>query len=116
MDPVVPREDPAPTEIQHLVLARQDTYLTSRAEAVEHIEGTIHELGQMYSKLTTIIDMHHEMTIRIDENMGAALENVESGQRELAVYMNRLSGNQMLILKVFAILIAFSMFFVIFVA
>lgn len=98
------------------MVPQEDAYLSSRAQEVESIEGMIHELGQMYVKLTTIISLHGEMTIRIDENMDNALENTESGFRELITARDRMSSNQWLILKIFAVLIAFSTFFVVFVA
>lgn len=101
---------------QMVVPAREDVYLSSRAQQVENIEGMIHELGQMYVKLTSIIDMQGEMAIRIDENMTTALENTEHGHRELLITLSRVSSNQWLILKVFAVLITFATFFVVFVA
>ena len=62
---------------QHLAAARMhiclctqepagEEYLSSRAQAVESIESTIGELGTMYKKLITIVDMHNEMTIRCE--------------------------------------------------
>jgi len=112
--------DDAPSQeqmaAQEQMVAREDVYLSSRAQQVENIEGMIHELGQMYVKLTSIIDMHGEMAIRIDENLNTTLENTENGHRELMITLNRVSGNQWLLLKVFAVLIAFSTFFVVFVA
>lgn len=101
---------------QEQLVAREDVYLSSRAQQVENIEGMIHELGQMYVKLTSIIDMQGEMAIRIDENLQTTLENTEKGHHELMVALNRVSGNQWLLLKIFAVLIAFSTFFVVFVA
>jgi len=101
---------------QEQMVVREDVYLSSRAQQVENIEGMIHELGQMYVKLTSIIDMQGEMAIRIDENMTSALDNTENGHRELMITLSRVSGNQWLILKVFAVLITFATFFVVFVA
>jgi len=102
-------------ELQQLA-PQEDQYLSSRAQAVENIEGMIHELGQMYAKLTNIIELQGEMAIRIDENMDTTLDNVDRGYKELQVHLSRISGNQWLIIKVFAVLITFSTFFVVFVA
>jgi len=101
---------------QEQMVAREDTYLSSRAQQVENIEGMIHELGQMYVKLTTLIEEQGAVAVRIDENMSTTLENTERGHHELMVGLSRMSSNQWLILKVFAILITFSTFFVVFVA
>jgi syntaxin 5 len=112
--------DDVPTQetlaAQEQMVVREDVYHSSRAQQVENIEGMIHELGQMYVKLTSIIDMQGEMAIRIDENMTTALDNTENGHRELMITLSRVSGNQWLILKVFAVLITFATFFVVFVA
>jgi len=101
---------------QEQLIPREDVYLSSRAQQVENIEGMIHELGQMYGKLTSIIDLQGEMVIRIDENMDTALDNTEKGFQQLIIARDRMSSNQWLILKVFAVLITFSTFFVVFVA
>ena len=100
---------------QQMEVIEQDTYVLSRAQAVEDIEKIIVELGQMYTRLVNIVAMQEEMTIRIDENITTSLQNVESGHGELLKYFDKLSSNQWLILKIFAVLIAFSVFFVVFV-
>jgi syntaxin 5 len=93
-----------------------DSYLQSRAQAVESIESTIHELGDMYKRLVSIVGMQEEITLRIDANMDATLINVESGHNELLKYFDRMSSNRWLIMKIFAVLIAFLVFFMVFIA
>lgn len=94
----------------------QDDYLTSRAQAVENIESTIVELGEMYKRLVHIVGMQEEITLRIDANMDDALEHMDKGHHQLLTYYESISGNRWLILKVFAVLLAFLVFFMIFVA
>jgi syntaxin 5 len=91
-------------------------YLQGRQEAVEQIESTIQELGQMYQKLATIVSMQNETAIRIDSDMDTALDNVNKGQAELQKLFESVSSNRWLILKVFVTLILFAIFFIIFVA
>lgn len=93
-----------------------DSYHQSRAEAVETIESTINELGSMYTRLTSLIQMQDETILRIDANIDDTLHHVEAGHSELLKYFDNISSNRMLILKVFAILIAFIVFFMLFVA
>lgn len=95
---------------------QSNQYLESRAEAVEQIEQTIHELGHMYQKLATIVSMQNEMAIRIDADMESALDNVNRGHSELLKMFESVSSNRWLILKVFVALILFAIFFIIFVA
>ena len=93
-----------------------DSYLQSRAEAVENIEQTIHQLGKMYKELIEIVDRQHEVAIRIDQNTEEALENVQEGYQELMKLYTSTSSGQWLIVKVFFILLVFSVLFISFVA
>lgn len=95
---------------------QSDEYHASRAQAVESIESTIVELGEMYKRLVHIVGMQEEITLRIDANMDQALDNVDKGHHHLLTYYESISGNRWLILKIFAVLIAFLVFFMIFVA
>lgn len=95
---------------------QDNEYFQSRANAVENIEKTIVELGSMYQRLSTIVGMQEEVTVRIDANMDSTLEHMDRGHRELLKYFDRISGNRWLILKVFAVLIVFLVFFMLFIA
>jgi syntaxin 5 len=53
---------------------------------------------------------------RIDENMDESLTNVEGAQTQLLKYLNSISSNRWLILKIFMVLITFLLIFVVFVA
>lgn len=44
------------------------------------------------------------MSSRIDDNVEAVTDNVEGAQRELLKYWSRVSGNRMLIAKMFGVL------------
>jgi len=57
-----------------------------------------------------------ELAIRIDENVDDTLANVDNAQTQLLKYLNSVSSNRWLILKIFAVLISFFSFFIIFVA
>jgi syntaxin 5 len=73
--------------------------------AVEQIETTIAELGQMYGRLVHMVGSQEETVIRIDSNMDQTLANVESGHSQLVKYYDRLRGDQGLILKIFLVII-----------
>ena len=98
------------------VPAQDEAYYSARADAVESIESTIKELGSMYSRLAQIVAMQDEMVVRIDTNMDTTLANVDAANSALTEYFNNISNNRWLILKIFAVLIAFLVFFMIFVA
>lgn len=56
------------------------------------------------------------MAVRIDENISETFGNVESAQDQLLKYLNNISSNRWLILKIFFVLLIFMALFVVFLA
>eukprot|EP00195_Chlamydomonas_chlamydogama_P009820 CAMPEP_0202903424 /NCGR_PEP_ID=MMETSP1392-20130828/24331_1 /ASSEMBLY_ACC=CAM_ASM_000868 /TAXON_ID=225041 /ORGANISM="Chlamydomonas chlamydogama, Strain SAG 11-48b" /LENGTH=309 /DNA_ID=CAMNT_0049590593 /DNA_START=212 /DNA_END=1138 /DNA_ORIENTATION=- len=80
---------------QQMQLAQpQDTYLSSRAEALRNVESTIVELGTIFNKLSEMVAQQGELAIRIDENMEETLSNVTNAQAQLLKYLNSISSNR----------------------
>lgn len=52
-----------------------------------------------------------EMAVRIDENLDDSVANVDSAQAQLLKYLNTVSSNRWLIMKILAVLMFFSMIF-----
>ncbi|XP_011009206.1 PREDICTED: syntaxin-32 [Populus euphratica] len=101
---------------QQQMVPLQDSYMQSRAEALHNVESTIHELSNIFTQLATMVSQQGELAIRIDENMDETLSNVEGAQGQLVRYLNSISSNRWLMMKIFLVLIVFLMFFVFFVA
>ncbi|OMO80795.1 hypothetical protein CCACVL1_12742 [Corchorus capsularis] len=101
---------------QQQLVPLQDSYMQSRAEALHNVESTIHELSSIFTQLATMVSQQGELAIRIDENMDESLANVEGAQSQLVRYLNSISSNRWLMIKIFFILIVFLMFFLFFVA
>ncbi|KAJ8421265.1 hypothetical protein Cgig2_030706 [Carnegiea gigantea] len=101
---------------QQQLVPQQDTYMQSRAEALQNVESTIHELSNIFTQLATMVSQQGEIAIRIDENMDETLVNVEGAQNQLVRYLNSISSNRWLMIKIFFVLIVFLMFFLFFVA
>lgn len=101
---------------QQQMVPVQDSYMQSRAEALHNVESTIHELGNIFTQLATMVSQQGELAIRIDENMEDTLANVEGAQGQLARYLNSISSNRWLMIKIFFVLVAFLMIFLFFVA
>ena len=57
-----------------------------------------------------------ELAIRIDENIDDTLANVDSAQAQLLKYLNNISSNRWLIMKVFFVLMLFLFIFIAFIA
>lgn len=106
----------AASQQQQLVLAQpQDTYLSSRQEQLRNVENTIVELGTIFSTLSNMIAEQGELAIRIDENIEDTLSNVTGAQAQLLKYLNSISSNRWLIMKVFMVLMVFLVLFVVFI-
>lgn len=167
---------------QQQMVPLQDSYMQSRAEALQNVESTIHELGNIFNQLATLVSQQGEIAIRfklqfllahwslyhyhfhfilvaqawlllcgsykriliigqtigdlpsqtftfdssfvfwsgcscrIDENMDDTLSNVEGAQGALLKYLNSISSNRWLMIKIFFVLIFFLMVFLFFVA
>ncbi|TYH68799.1 hypothetical protein ES332_D05G012900v1 [Gossypium tomentosum] len=101
---------------QQQMVPQQDSYMQSRAEALQNVESTIHELGTIFNQLATLVSQQGEIAIRIDENMDDTLAKVEGAQGQLLKYLNGISSNRWLMMKIFFVLIFFLMVFLFFVA
>ncbi|XP_061346270.1 syntaxin-32-like [Gastrolobium bilobum] len=101
---------------QQQVVPLQDSYMQSRAEALQNIESTVHEFSNIFNQVATLVSQQGEIAIRIDENMDDTLANVEGAQGALLKYLNSISSNRWLMIKIFFVLIFFLMVFLFFVA
>ncbi|XP_066363777.1 syntaxin-32-like [Miscanthus floridulus] len=101
---------------QQQLAVQQDSYMQSRAEALQNVESTIHELSNIFTQLATMVSQQGELAIRIDENMDDTLTNVEGAQGQLLKYLNSISSNRWLMMKIFFVLMVFLMIFIFFVA
>ncbi|XP_023749677.1 syntaxin-32 [Lactuca sativa] len=104
------------SQSQEMVPLQDNSYMQSRAEALHNVESTIHELGNIFTQLATMVSQQGELAIRIDENMEDTLANVEGAQGQLMRYLNGISSNRWLMIKIFFVLIVFLMIFLFFVA
>jgi hypothetical protein len=85
----------------------QDSYIQSRSTAIESIESTIAELGQIFNQLAHMVAEQRETVQRIDADTLDIASNVGGAQRELLKYYASISSNRWLMLKVFGVLIVF---------
>ena len=88
----------------------QDGYIQSRSTAIESIESTIAELGQIFTQLAQMVAEQRETVQRIDADTVDIAANVSGAQRELLKYYASISSNRWLMLKVFGVLIVFVSF------
>jgi hypothetical protein len=82
-----------------------------RLDAVRSVEGSVARVAQMFAQLSELIEAQHYDVVRIDEDADAALSHMESAQRQLAKYADRL--RKCFGLKVAAVLLVFVLLFLI---
>ncbi|KAI0688676.1 t-SNARE [Cytidiella melzeri] len=93
--------------MQMQLVEQQDSYIQSRSTAIESIESTIGELGQIFTQLAQMVAEQRETVQRIDADTVDIASNVSGAQRELLKYYASISSNRWLMLKVFGVLIVF---------
>lgn len=101
-------------QLSLMTAAPDKAHLESRSAALQGIEATINELGTIYQQLANMISEQGEQVQRIDMNIEEMHLNIERGHGELTKYLRRLSSNRWLMIKIFAIMIIFVIFFSIF--
>jgi syntaxin 5 len=104
------------SQAQLTMEAPQEAYTSSRAEALRNVESTIAELGTIFNKLSEMVASQGELVVRIDDNVGDTLANVNDAQAQLLKYLNTISSNRWLVMKVFGVLLVFVVMFIMFVA
>lgn len=101
---------------QRMIRDDTDTYIQSRAETMQSIESTIVELGGIFQQLAHMVKEQEEMVERIDSNIEDTGLNVEAAHSEILKYFQSVTNNRWLMIKIFAVLIFFFVFFVVFLA
>ncbi|KAK6122052.1 hypothetical protein DH2020_044205 [Rehmannia glutinosa] len=97
------------------VVPRQESISQSRTVALQNVESTISELSGIFTHLATMVAHQGELAIRIDDNMDESLANVEGASNALLKYLNQISSNRWLLIKMFLVLILFLVIFMVFV-
>jgi len=98
--------------MQMQLVEQQNEYIQSRSTAIESIESTIAELGQIFTQLAQMVAEQRETVQRIDADTVDIASNVSGAQRELLKYYASISSNRWLMLKVFGVLIVFFLIFI----
>lgn len=82
-------------------------YLQERNRAVDTIESTIQEVGNLFHQLASMVQEQGEVIQRIDANVDDVDMNISGAQRELLKYFDRVKSNRWLAVKIFFIIFAF---------
>ena len=101
---------------QLMQLIPDQDYLRQRADAMSTVESNIVELGTIFNKLAVMVSEHRELVQRVEDNVEDANANVNLSLAALTDTLTSLRTNRMLALRVFSILVAFIIFFIVFFA
>mmetsp|Transcript_32768 Transcript_32768/g.99013 ORF Transcript_32768/g.99013 Transcript_32768/m.99013 type:complete len:235 (+) Transcript_32768:23-727(+) len=98
------------------LLQSRDNYVQERADAMDTIAETIEEIGGIFQQLAVMVNEQGQTMERIDREVDNTVANVEGAHKELTKYFNSISSNRTLMLKIFGVLLAFLIFFLVVVA
>ena len=103
-----------PDQSQQMLLMEEqsDQYLQQRRSAVEAIESTINEVGNLFQQLASMVSEQGEVIQRIDMNVEDIDMNISGAQRELLKYYAHILNNRWLFLKIFGVLMIFFLIWV----
>lgn len=87
---------------------------TQQVRAIQQIEQTLVQLGQMFSQFSVLVERQGEQIERIDDQVEQTQSNIERAQAELLKFYENISGNRSLILKLFGVTAGFLVVFVMF--
>ena len=91
---------------------QNDSYYTARQQSMQQIVETIQDVASMHSRLTDMIHKQEETVVRIDTNIEEVAMYVDGANEHIMDLYEFSSNNQWLLIKIFAILIVFAIFFV----
>lgn len=94
-------------QLQHRRQARETK---ARLENARQAERAIYELGNMFSKMATLIHSQAQHIEKIEDDVELANHDVNAGHEEITKLFDITKGNRSLIVKVFVILIVMILF------
>ncbi|KAI9189405.1 Integral membrane protein SED5 [Blastocladiella emersonii ATCC 22665] len=99
---------------QFAALDQNTAIMEQRGTAIDTIESTMAELGQIFQQLGMLVAQQREQVIRIDDNVYEIENNVDLARKELFKHWTSVSSNRLLMAKVFAVVLVFFFLFVMF--
>jgi len=103
-------------EAQQSLVIPDVTYVRSRVEAISAVEKHINDLGQAMGTLATLISTQEDAVNSLAGNVERSNVDLRAGFNELQRYYQSISGNQRLVQRLFAVVVAFCLFFLVFLA
>lgn len=102
------------SQLLHQQNSLDSSILTSRATAIDSIEQTIAELGQIYQHFALLLSQQRDSVLRIDDSIRDVEGDVEGAHGELVRYYDGMGGNRMLMVKAFGAILLFFLMYTVF--
>ena len=83
----------------------------SRLAAAEGVERMITELAGTFQQMAGLVSQHGELIQSIDTNVDQTLQFVDDGESNLSNYLNNISSDRAMVIKVFIALLVFGLIF-----
>ena len=101
-------------QLSQAQLVPEAALLNARAQDMQQIERHINDLGQLFTRLATVVAEQGALVERIEDNTENALANMEAGHAQLQRYWERVSSNRGLALRVASTIIVTAVLFALF--
>ena len=89
-------------------------YYQKRLNDVLNIERLMSDISELMHTFSININRQGEMIENISRNTDISLENVEKGEKEVKTILESVKSHRWLLIRIFLILICFSVFYIIF--
>lgn len=89
-------------------------YHEAKAKGAEMLATTIHEIGGMMNNMARMVGEQESIVLEIDQQLDESITHLDGGNQYLMKYYNRVSSSQMLIIKIFAVIIFISVFLIVY--
>jgi len=87
-------------------------FLKKRQDSVKSIQKALEEVGGIFTRISTMVQMHEVMIERIDKDTEDSLKHVEGGKKELVKYFKDISSMRRMIISIFIFLMIFATIYV----
>lgn len=85
-----------------------------RANAMDTVQQTVNELATMFKQMQEMVVSHEAHIQRIDDAVDTTNFDLDAGTANLKKYLDAISANRTLYIKIFLIVICFTVFYVLF--
>lgn len=110
-DTVFGQDDEVEVPLDQMAAVEMET-MNERLDAVQNLERQTGTILKMFTDLSEMIAAKDYDIVRLDENVQNALDNVLEGQKQMEKYYEKVKNNKWFILKIFAVLFAFALIFI----